>query len=345
MSVPNSSVLWSVPQSLTEAQKLQGRSNIDAAKVKSTTTSLPPTDTGINTLQFFTDGRVRGDNTELGCLAPSVSQSDSGKILVANWSGSPGVGRAQWQPMPDVTPWGVNTNTTVTINNQPHVEGGDAYTDPIVVVSGIQNYKNNIVNVVMPVEPDYYFCGTDILQITPPAISQPIDAYGFNFWVRLAISRARSGTVGKTALQVVIPYVGWELDQYYLSETVESHTFSAKRLKISDNPNTAYSQSYPKILEVQQVGPGATPTASDFNKFAPKIDVVVDYSEKYTANTSEAKFSESLQTATYELKNDFANTNMVTVEVPSYGYTNFYMIHVTGDMAKLKKFVPYLTNP
>lgn len=342
MSTPNSSLLWSVPQSLTDAQKLQARQNAGAVGAKSTTTSLPPTSTDISTLQFFTDGRVRGDNTDIGCLTPNVSQSDSGKVLVASWSGSPGVGKAQWQAMPDATPWGTNTNTHVTFTNQPD-EADPPVTEPAIDVTGILNYKNNIVNIAVPSHDDYVFCNNSLLRINPPTIQSASDAFGFNFWVRLAITAASSSSITKTQFQVVMPYVGWEIDQYWLEETAITHTFSAKRLKIADNPNSGYSQSYPKILEVQQVGPGATPTASDFNKFAPKIDVVVDYSEKYTANTSEASFNNSMDVYTDVLHNDFgSNTSYTLVDCPSYGYTNYYMIHVTGDMAKLKKFVPYV---
>lgn len=344
MSVPNSSVLWSVHQSLTDAQKLQGRSNIDAAKAKSTTTALPPVDTGINTLQFFTDGRVRGDNTDIGCLAPNVSQSDAGKVLVATWSGSPGIGKTQWQAMPESTPWGVNTNTHVTFTNQPY-EANPPVTEPAIDVTGILNYKNNVVNIAVPSHDDYVFCNNSFLRINPPAIQNPSDAFGFNFWVRLAITAASSSSITTTQFQVVMPYVGWEIDQYWLQETAINHTFSAQRLKIADNPNSSYQSSFPKILQVQEIGPGATPRASDFDKFAPKIDVVVDYAEHYTANTSYASFGNSMDVYRDELKNDFGSgTSYTLVDCPAYGYTNFYMIHVTGDMAKLKKFVPYINQ-
>ena len=342
MSVPNSSVLWSVPQSLTDAQKLQGRSNIDAVKAKSTTTALPPVDTGISTLQFFTDGRVRGDNTDIGCLAPIPQQSDSGKVLKANWTGSPAIGTAYWDDAPESTPWGVNNNTTVVFNNQPD-DADPPVTEPAIDVTGILNYKNNIVSIAVPPNSEKVFCNNNMLRINPPTVQSIADAFGFNFWVRIAISRAQDSGISQTQFQVVIPYVGWEIDQYWLDETTINHTFSAKRLKIADNPNTAYQYNFPKMLEVQTVGPNATPTASDFDKFAPKIDVVVDYREEYTANTSHAYYDESLNVFRDELKNNFgSNTSYALVDCPSYGYTNYYMVHVTGDMAKLKKFVPYV---
>jgi hypothetical protein len=97
MSVPNSSVLWSVQQTLTDAQKLQARQNIDAAKVTKTTNANPPVTSTISTLSIIADGRVQADGSEIGLMAPSVGQNDAGKVLVAQWSGSPGIGTAQWQ--------------------------------------------------------------------------------------------------------------------------------------------------------------------------------------------------------------------------------------------------------
>ena len=69
--------------------------------IVSTTTSVPPVDTDITTLRVFTDGRVQGDSSTLGCLAPVPTQADSGKVLVAYWAGSPAIGTARWEPAPE----------------------------------------------------------------------------------------------------------------------------------------------------------------------------------------------------------------------------------------------------
>lgn len=69
----------------------------DENKMKRVTTTLPPTETAFNTLTFFTDGRVQGGSSSLGCLAPAPSQGDAGKVLVAYWTGSPGIGTARWE--------------------------------------------------------------------------------------------------------------------------------------------------------------------------------------------------------------------------------------------------------
>lgn len=70
--------------------------------IVSTTTSLPPVDTDITTLRIFTDGRVQGDSSTLGCIAPVPTQADSGKVLTAYWAGSPAIGTARWEPAPEV---------------------------------------------------------------------------------------------------------------------------------------------------------------------------------------------------------------------------------------------------
>lgn len=70
-------------------------------EVVSTTTSYPPVDTSVSTLRVFTNGRVQGDSSTLGCLAPEPAQADSGKVLVAYWAGSPAIGTARWESVPE----------------------------------------------------------------------------------------------------------------------------------------------------------------------------------------------------------------------------------------------------
>lgn len=73
---------------------IQNKPNVPSI-VKSTTT-LPPVDTDISTLKVMANGRVLGDSSELGLLAPTGSQADAGKVLTLHYSGSPGVTTAQW---------------------------------------------------------------------------------------------------------------------------------------------------------------------------------------------------------------------------------------------------------
>lgn len=65
-----------------------------------TTTTLPPTNTDIGTLKFIADGRVVGDSSDLGLIAPNGGQTDAGKVLTLHYSGSPGVATAQWDNLP-----------------------------------------------------------------------------------------------------------------------------------------------------------------------------------------------------------------------------------------------------
>ena len=65
--------------------------------IKTVTTSLPPVETDVSNMTLFTDGRVRVNNsTEIGLLAPTGGPTDSGKVLVGNYVGSPGKFTATW---------------------------------------------------------------------------------------------------------------------------------------------------------------------------------------------------------------------------------------------------------
>ena len=331
------------PQSLTSGQKDQARINIDATKVMRTTTSLPPSDTNVDTLQIFADGRVRGDNTDLGCIAPNVSQEDAGKILVASWHGSPGVGTAQWQTMPDVTPWGVNTNTSVTFIDHPETDDPNIDKPWSIQVDGIQNFKNNIVNITIPVDSTVPWCEDDfwVIRINPPAVSSQADGYGYNFWVRIAINKGYSAGYNVSTFEVDIPTVGCEMDQYRLEETDTPHTFSTKRMKIEDTDQGYTTVAQYKIGE-QQVGPGATPTTSMMNHYSTVEPVVMDYWEEFTANTGEAHYTDTLHAMSYQLKNEYDTlVPYKSISAPNYGYTNYYMIKVSGDMFKLSRFQPH----
>ena len=90
----------------------------DGNKMKRVTTSLPPTETTFDTLTVFTDGRVHGDSFTLGCLAPAPSQGDAGKVLVAYWSGSPGIGTAKWETItvPTVVDYLAGTGITSSVS-------------------------------------------------------------------------------------------------------------------------------------------------------------------------------------------------------------------------------------
>ena len=65
--------------------------------IKTVTTTLPPVETAVSSMTLFDDGRVRVNNlNEIGLLAPTGGPTDSGKVLVGNYVGSPGKFTATW---------------------------------------------------------------------------------------------------------------------------------------------------------------------------------------------------------------------------------------------------------
>lgn len=93
----------------------------NATGVKKITTTLPPVSTAVSELDFFTNGRVRCDSSDMGLLAPYPSQADSGKILQATWAGSPSVGGAIWVDKPTV----VNYLAGTGLKESTDLETGD----------------------------------------------------------------------------------------------------------------------------------------------------------------------------------------------------------------------------
>lgn len=90
----------------------------NATGVKKITTSLPPVSTPVSELDFFTNGRVRCDSSDMGLLVPYPSQADSGKILQATWAGSPSVGSAIWVDKPTVVNYLAGTGLTQSVDQQ-----------------------------------------------------------------------------------------------------------------------------------------------------------------------------------------------------------------------------------
>ena len=82
----------------TSDSYIQNKPNVPSV-IKSTA-SLPPVDTNISTLKVMSNGRVLGDGSELGLLAPTGSLADAGKVLTLHYSGSPGITTAQWDNLP-----------------------------------------------------------------------------------------------------------------------------------------------------------------------------------------------------------------------------------------------------
>lgn len=89
-------------------------------EIEKVSNTLPPVYTPVAEFKVFTDGRVIGDSSNLGVLGPTPSQSDSGKILEANWAGSPAIGTARWVSKPIGVPASVaaDENKVLTVNDQ-----------------------------------------------------------------------------------------------------------------------------------------------------------------------------------------------------------------------------------
>lgn len=87
-------VLYNIDQTgdTSAAEKKTARKNIGCPEIATSTTSLPPVETNVSKLLITNDGRVNADNTIIGNIAPNPGQNDTGKFLVAKWSGSPGIG-------------------------------------------------------------------------------------------------------------------------------------------------------------------------------------------------------------------------------------------------------------
>lgn len=92
----------------TDAEKAQARANIGAGTGTSNSTivhdsnTLPQVTTNVNQMTIFNDGRTRFDNLYSGVIPSEPSQSESGRVLVANYAGSPGKGTAQWKDVHNI---------------------------------------------------------------------------------------------------------------------------------------------------------------------------------------------------------------------------------------------------
>ena len=109
----------------TDAEKAQARQNIGAGTGSSTivhdSNTLPPVDTNVNQMTIFNDGRTRFDNLYSGVIPYEPNQSESGRVLVANYAGSPAKGTAKWKDVHNIgineVPSGGTDGQVLTWNN------------------------------------------------------------------------------------------------------------------------------------------------------------------------------------------------------------------------------------
>lgn len=121
----------------TDAEKAQARANIGAGTGNSNSTivhdsnTLPPVTTNVNQMTIFEDGRTRFDNLYSGVIPAEPGQSEIGRVLVANYAGSPAKGTAQWKNVHDVgireVPQGGTDGQVLTWNNDTYAWTAPAF--------------------------------------------------------------------------------------------------------------------------------------------------------------------------------------------------------------------------
>lgn len=98
----------------TAQERTTARNNIGAAAIEYSNGALPPTISDVNKMTIISDGRVRFDNYYSGIIPDEPGQLDKDKVLVANYTGSPGIGTGVWKDIHEIgireVVW-VNANT------------------------------------------------------------------------------------------------------------------------------------------------------------------------------------------------------------------------------------------
>lgn len=124
-------VCVNLSQDFTNTEKQQARDNIGAGTGNSNSTiihdsnTLPPVTTDVNQMIIFNDGRAKFDNLYNGVIPEEPGQSESGRVLVANYAGSPAKGTAQWN---DVHSIGINEVPSGGSNGQVLTWNSNTYT-------------------------------------------------------------------------------------------------------------------------------------------------------------------------------------------------------------------------
>jgi len=250
------------------------------------------------------------------------------------------------QALDALEPWGVNLNARVTSidHSRPDPNPSIQYD---YLIDNLQNYKNNVVTLTR--HDNSYNCHKGI-KIIPPTISNPNDIYKYNFWIRLTTTTPLTEDMIKSSepFTIEIDGVGFILDQYDLSVNHTSSNLSTRRIKTTKITDIAADYK----LDVQTIGPGATPDANRFNQFSSVLDVVVDRQEEYTANDAKEIYKPTLDYVDdVKLNNDYgvgnhtnkilfpsAIRNSVTGEIYCIPY--HYLIKVTGDVLKIYRLQP-----
>lgn len=132
----------------TDVEKAQARANIGAGTGNSNSAivhdsnTLPPVTTNVNQMTIFNDGRTKFDNLYSGVIPKEPGQSESGRVLVANYAGSPAKGTAQWKDVHNIgineVPSGGTDGQVLTWNNSAY-----SWADPAFKIT---NYSASFGN-------------------------------------------------------------------------------------------------------------------------------------------------------------------------------------------------------
>lgn len=128
-------VAVNLAQDFTDTEKATARANIGAGTGNSNSAivhdnnALPPVTTNVNQMTVFNDGRTKFDNLYSGVIPSEPSSSESGRVLVGNYAGSPAKGTAQWKDVHSIglneVPTGGTAGQVLTWNNNSY-----AWADP-----------------------------------------------------------------------------------------------------------------------------------------------------------------------------------------------------------------------
>ena len=121
-------VAVNLAQDFTDTEKAQARSNIGAGTSDLTIVhnngAVPPVITNVSQMSIFDDGRTRFDNLYSGVIPSEPGQLESGRVLVANYAGSPAKGTGQWK---DVHNIGISEVPSGGSNSQVLTWNGGTY--------------------------------------------------------------------------------------------------------------------------------------------------------------------------------------------------------------------------
>lgn len=191
-------VLYNIDQTgdTSSSQKETARKNIGATKVETSTSSLPPVNSNVSTLTIKDNGRIIGDSGTLGVIALEPGQSDIGKVLKAQWTGSPGIGTAIWD---DQWPAGGAPGQALILDAQ-----GNPVWSTVNTLPAIGNSDNGKVLTVNGTTAEW----------------QSLPTYGHQYAVyECVMTRTLDGTDSQIFVPKVLDMADYTMNEYYTNCT------------------------------------------------------------------------------------------------------------------------------